>query len=83
MRTEIGKNKPFPFFLFAKVYKGELRSIIKNENIMASESKKRKTSKKLHPGRDGKFLKLINKCKGLTFFNSSERSKLKKIDLKN
>lgn len=50
---------------------------------MASESKKRKTSKKLHPGRDGKFLKLINKCKGLTFFNSSERKKLKKIDLEN
>ena len=48
---------------------------------MASESKKRKTSKKLHPGRDDKFLKLINKCKGLTFFNSSERRNNKKIDL--
>lgn len=48
---------------------------------MSSESKKRKTSKKLHPGRDGKFLKLINKHKGLTFFNSSERKKIKKIDL--
>lgn len=48
---------------------------------MSSKSKKAKTNKRNHPGRDGKFLKYMNICKGLTFFNSSQRQKLNKIDL--
>lgn len=48
---------------------------------MTSESKKRKTDKKLHWGRGGHFLK--NKGKGikrLDFFNSSQRQLNKKIE---
>jgi len=47
---------------------------------MASKNKKSKTDKKKHFGRDGKFLKDAGKIKGVTFYNSSMRKKLKKID---
>lgn len=41
---------------------------------MASEKKLRKTAKKSHPGRDGKFLKQKGKgIKGVSFFTSSDR----------
>lgn len=43
---------------------------------MASEKKSRKTSKKSHPGRDGKFLKEKGSgkgIKGITFFTSAQR----------
>ena len=48
---------------------------------MTSESKKRKTDKKLHWGRGGSALK--NKGKGIKrfdFFNASQRQQNKKID---
>lgn len=44
-----------------------------------SESKKRKTNKKLHPGRGGAFLKSKLKLKGVAFYNSSFRQSLKKL----
>ena len=41
---------------------------------MASENKKRKTDKKLHWGRGGRFLKHKGKgIKRLDFFNASQR----------
>jgi len=46
---------------------------------MTSESKLRKVSKKLHWGRDGRFLKSFGKgIKRLNFFNASQRQKNKK-----
>jgi len=51
---------------------------------MSSEKKKRKVSKKLHWGRGRGYLKCKNifeHGKGSLFFNSSQRQKLKKIDL--
>lgn len=48
---------------------------------MASESKKRKTAKKLHYGRSRKFLKSqTGRLKGVYFYTSSQRQKEKKID---
>ena len=49
---------------------------------MASENKKRKTDKKLHWGRGGRFLKRKGKeIKRLDFFNASQRKENNKIDL--
>ena len=45
---------------------------------MSSESKKRKTNKKNHWGRDGKWLKFTGKLKTVSFYNSSSRQKFKK-----
>ena len=47
---------------------------------MASKNKKAKTDKKKHPGRGGNFLKEKepNGIKKLSFYNSSERQRLKK-----
>jgi hypothetical protein len=43
---------------------------------MTSENKKRKTDKRLHWGRGGRFLKAIGKgIKRLDFFNASQRRK--------
>ena len=48
---------------------------------MTSESKKRKTSKKLHWGRGGDFLKHKGRgIKGLTFFTSAQRRVNNKIE---
>lgn len=47
---------------------------------MASQNKKDKTDKKKHPGRSGPFLKASPKLKGVSFYNSSDRQKNKKID---
>ena len=44
---------------------------------MSSEAKKRKTNKRLHWGRDGKWLKPGNKVKGVSFYASGERQKFK------
>lgn len=44
---------------------------------MSSENKKSKTDKRHHWGRDGKFLKDKTKLKGISFYNSSLRQKLK------
>ena len=46
---------------------------------MTSVSKKNKTDKRKHWGRDGKFLKYVFKLKGLNFFNASMRKKINKI----
>jgi len=47
---------------------------------MASKNKKRKTDKKLHHGRGGNFLKESDEgIKGISFYNSSQRQKNKKI----
>lgn len=43
-----------------------------------SESKLRKTDKKLHPGKGGSFLKFTGKLKGYGFYNSAIRNKLKR-----
>lgn len=51
---------------------------------MASEKKKRKTSKKNHWGRGGNFLKWKGaRLKGIAFYTSSERQRLKKISYEN
>jgi len=48
---------------------------------MTSESKKRKTDKKLHWGRGGDFLKHKGKgAKGLAFFTSAQRLVNNKIE---
>lgn len=44
---------------------------------MSSENKKRKISKRNHPGRGKYFLKSIKPLKGIAFFNSSIRKILK------
>lgn len=44
---------------------------------MSSEAKKRKTNKRLHWGRDGKWLKPGNKVKGVSFYTSGERQNFK------
>lgn len=49
---------------------------------MTSYNKLSKTNKRHYWGRGGRFLKLMPKIKGLTFFNASERNKLKR-ELKN
>lgn len=46
---------------------------------MSSEKKKRKCDKRLHWGRDGKWLKPGNKVKGVSFYTSGERKKLKEV----
>lgn len=43
---------------------------------MSSENKKRKISKRNHPGRGKYFLKSIKPLKGIAFFNSSIRRNL-------
>jgi hypothetical protein len=49
---------------------------------MASEKKKRKVDKKLHPGRGKNFMKWVGKgIKRLVYFTSSQRKVNKKINL--
>ena len=44
---------------------------------MSSENKKRKISKRNHPGRGKYFLKSVKPLKGIAFFNSNLRRILK------
>jgi hypothetical protein len=49
---------------------------------MTSESKRRKSDKRLHWGRGHYFMKWVGKgIKGLTYFTSSQRQENKKFDL--
>ena len=49
---------------------------------MTSESKRRKSDKRLHWGRGNYFMKWVGKgIKGLTYFTSSQRKENKKFDL--
>jgi len=43
---------------------------------MASVSKKAKTGKKNHPGRDGRWLKAQGKLKGVAFYGKPDRRRL-------
>lgn len=40
---------------------------------MASENKKAKTNKRNHPGRDGRWLKVTSKVKGISFYGKCNR----------
>jgi hypothetical protein len=52
------------------------------KKVMSSETKKRKSDKKLHWGRGRHFMKWVGKgIKGLTYFTSSQRRINNKIDL--
>ena len=48
---------------------------------MASKNKRAKTKRGKHWERDGYFLKITFKCKGLCFYNASLRKKINKVNI--
>ena len=47
---------------------------------MSSQKKLNKVSKRNHWGRDGRFLKGVQKVKGIAFYNASDRRAFKDVE---